>query len=542
MSQTSRQTTDYTSSSEALSDGPISPKRSPLQRLLLWIVRVIPTVAVLAALGGVGYWGHHSGWKIPRFSELTSTGEVEVVQWCEEHGVAEADCVSCNAKLMPKGQLHGWCKEHGVHECVLHHPDVAQLSDKPELSPADFDRATRAIALRPRTKNDPVCQMHLRRIQFSSKAAADKAGIDIDLVGRGSIVESVSATGEIIYDPTRVARLASRVGGTVWLAEKNVGDLVRKGELLALIDAADVGKAKSELLDALSEVELHKKTVERIAPLYRKQIVTAARMQEAATALQQADIRIRRAEQALSNLGLRVSANELARLSDAKRADYVRLLGLSTDIRSRLAGSTISNNLIPVVASFSGVVTHREAVVGEVMTSSDLLYQIVDTTSMWLMLNVPLEQVKLVSVGQTVVFRTDGDDESHTGRLTWVSTEVDAETRTVKVRGELPNENGQLRDESFGSGAIVLREENDAIIVANSALHWEGCCHVVFVRDKGFMQEDSYKVFHTRSVRPGLVMGDQTEMIAGLLPGEVVVTKGSGVLRAELLKGNLGAG
>ena len=56
------------------------------------------------------------------------------------------------------------------------------------------------------------------------------------------------------------------------------------------------------------------------------------------------------------------------------------------------------------------------------------------------------------------------------------------------------------------------------------------------------MQEGSYKVFHTRSVRPGVVSGDYTEVIAGLLPGEVVVTEGSGVLRAELLKGNLGAG
>ena len=89
---------------------------------------------------------------------------------------------------------------------------------------------------------------------------------------------------------------------------------------------------------------------------------------------------------------------------------------------------------------------------------------------------------------------------------------------------------------------LQLREEEDAIVVPSTALHWEGCCHVVFVRDKDYMKEGSYKVFHTRSVRPGVVSGDTTEMIAGLLPGEVIVTKGSGVLRAELLKGNLGAG
>ena len=155
---------------------------------------------------------------------------------------------------------------------------------------------------------------------------------------------------------------------------------------------------------------------------------------------------------------------------------------------------------------------------------------------------MPLEEAKHVAVGQQVVFRPDGADHADTGTLTWMSTSVDNETRTVKVRGELPNNDGHLRNETFGVGEIVLREEDDAIVVPSSAVHWEGCCYVVFVRDKDFMKKGSYKVFHTRSVRPGVVIGDHTEMIAGLLPDEVVVTKGSGVLRAELLKGNLGAG
>ena len=88
----------------------------------------------------------------------------------------------------------------------------------------------------------------------------------------------------------------------------------------------------------------------------------------------------------------------------------------------------------------------------------------------------------------------------------------------------------------------MLREVDDAILVPNDAIHWEGCCHVAFVRDKDYFAKDSYKVFHTRSIRPGAVMGENTEIVAGLLPGEVVVTRGSGILRAELLKGNLGAG
>jgi multidrug efflux pump subunit AcrA (membrane-fusion protein) len=88
-----------------------------------------------------------------------------------------------------------------------------------------------------------------------------------------------------------------------------------------------------------------------------------------------------------------------------------------------------------------------------------------------------------------------------------------------------------------------LREEKEAIAVPNEAIHWEGCCHVVFVRDKGYFDsKDSPKVFHVRTVRPGTRNGTFTEIIAGVLPGEVLATKGSDVLRAELLKNSLGEG
>jgi len=76
--------------------------------------------------------------------------------------------------------------------------------------------------------------------------------------------------------------------------------------------------------------------------------------------------------------------------------------------------------------------------------------------------------------------------------------------------------------------------------VPSAAVHWEGDCHVVFVRDRNFLQEDAPKVFHTRVVRPGATDGQTTEIIAGVLPGERVADKGSAALRAELLRGNLG--
>ena len=113
----------------------------------------------------------------------------------------------------------------------------------------------------------------------------------------------------------------------------------------------------------------------------------------------------------------------------------------------------------------------------------------------------------------------------------------------LEVRAELPNPDGLLRNEIFGAGVVVLREEPEAVVVPNEAVHWEGCCHVVFVRNKHYFESpESPKVFHVRPVRVGVKNDGSTEIIAGVLPGEVVVTTGSDVLRAQLLKNSLGEG
>ena len=113
----------------------------------------------------------------------------------------------------------------------------------------------------------------------------------------------------------------------------------------------------------------------------------------------------------------------------------------------------------------------------------------------------------------------------------------------IQVRAVLDNKTRRLRNDTFGTGEIILRSEPDAIIIPTGASHWEGCCQVVFVRDKSYFDSpESYKVFHVRSVRLGATYGKFTEVISGVLSGEVIATTGSDVLRAQLLKNNLGAG
>ncbi len=500
----------------------------------------LPTVLVLVALAALGYGGHRAGWELPSFSQLTGQGSSVRPDWCAEHNVPESICIACNARLMPKAKLYHWCDEHGVSECALDHPELAQIVHVPETLTGDLEGARRALELKPRPHNDPKCKLHLRRVQFASFEAAEKAGIAVAKVDRRRVTEVVNANGQVQYDPTRLARLSSRASGTVWRVEKLVGDRVHRGDLLALIDAAEVGQAKAELLQAAAQLDLQEKTLGRLAAL--DGVVAGRRLQEAETAHVEAQAAVHRAEQALFNLGLPTSLLELQGLRGTELVERLHLLGLPPALFRGLDASRISANLLPIIASQDGVVVERDVVAGEVIETARPLFTVVDMTNMWLMLDVPVEEVGYVSLGHSVLFRPDGDSHDHAGRVTWLSTDVDAETRTVKVRAELPNPDGHLRNESFGAGRIVLRDEAAAIVVPREAVHWEGCCHVVFVRDKNFMQGGSYKVFHTRMIRPGVTQDDYIEAIAGLLPGEIVATTGSAILRAELLKGNLGAG
>ena len=229
-------------------------------------------------------------------------------------------------------------------------------------------------------------------------------------------------------------------------------------------------------------------------------------------------------------------------LSEKELYNHLRFLGLPTELVSQFDPETTTSNLLPIKSPLDGIVVSREVVAGEVVNTTRQLFEVADTRKMWLMLNVPLEDVKYISKGKKVRFKVDGEDEQIEGSISWMSTSADPKTRTVQVRAILTNDLGNLRNESFGTGHIVLREEKEAIVVPNEAIGWEGCCHVVYVRDKDYFKKGSPKLFHIRAVRPGVKNETSTEIIAGVLPGEVIVTKGRDVLQAQLLKSNLGEG
>lgn len=534
----------------AVSTAPVRPVATPLSHAdpqsatrqlksrWMFLFKGIPNLVVFSLLGGVLYLGHHTGWKMPKMSMLLGTSTVHADDWCSEHLVPESQCVECKPALYPKPKSFGFCREHGVAECVIHHPQLAQLTEKPRLPKYD---TARAIGIVTRSVNNSRNMLHTSRIQFTSVESVTKSGIDVDVVQERAMMDAIAANGELTFDPTRVTHLSARVPGTVAFVFKTIGDTVRPGDILALVDAAQVGHAKTHFLQAIVQVQLRRNAADRLRGIAKSGAIAQKLLIEAEASLQEAEVSLISTRQALTNLGFEVSGS-LASLDPQKITEDIRFLGIPSSLAASLPTGTATANLIPVRASYDGVVVASEVVAGEVVETSKSLFTVADPHKLWLLLSVPQETSKYVKQGLKVRFRTDDGSKEISGQIGWISPSVDEQTRTLKVRVVIDNADEKLRDHTFGTGQIVLREEPNAIVVPREAVQSTPEAHFVFVRDKNYFEKTAPKVFHVRQVRLGAKDDQFVELLAGVLPGEVVATKGSPVLLAQLQRSNLGAG
>jgi cobalt-zinc-cadmium efflux system membrane fusion protein len=536
---------------------PPAPHVAPLPHarpgVLSWILGVLPTFLALALLAAVGAWGYYEDWKLPSLAKLFGEEKKdENADWCKEHGVPEEICVECKPNLLPKPPAYKWCDKHGVHDCPLEHPDVAQLATVPQITKEDLERADRALNFSPRKENDESCKLHQRRLQLASVEAFRRTEIEVEKVGTARMVEGISAPGEITYDPTRVARVSARVSGTIRKMLRGLGDKVRRGEVIALVDSADVGRAKADFLQAAAQFNLRSQTLERLEKI-GPEAIPMARILEAQTALQEAKIRLLVAEQALATLGLPVRPEDYKGLEPEELARRVRQLGLPDNLGKMLDDDLPMANLVPVRSPLEGEVVSRLTVAGERIDPNKVIVVVADTSRMALVLNVRQEDSGRLSLGHTVEFQPNSGGPLEKGlKISWISPSVDEKTRTVAAQALLDNKDGRLRAKTFGTGTIIIREEPEAVVVPNGAVHWDGKCNIVFVLDKNSLfvrkkeipEADKKKlvVFHVRCVRLGARDAKHTEIIAGVLPGEFVADENSEVLRGQLLKDSLGGG
>jgi membrane fusion protein, heavy metal efflux system len=407
---------------------------------------------------------------------------------------------------------------------------------------------------------------NLAPVKLESAQTAERAGFRFARVGRRTMNQVVPAFGVLGYDQTRFAHLSTRVQGTVWRVEKGLGDRVRKGDVLAVIEAAEVGKAKAEFLQSVVQVNVRQINLAQLRGATGA--MPEKTIRDAETSLREARIKLLNDQQALVNLGLPARLDDLTGLSDDKMVRAVRLLGLTPALVHGQDPDTLTANLLPLRAPFDGEVISHDIVIGEIATTTTPQFVLADVRRLWVILEIRREDAARLAVGQEVAFLPDGAredataepclalstlgllsgeqgsllaalsalpnrDEMARGRLSWISLEVDEKTRTVKARAEVSNPQRRLRPHTFGNGRILVRRQSDAIAVPTEAIQTDGPNQLVFVKI-------SEQEFQPRLVQTGVRDENFTEILSGVLPDEIVVATGSHVLKTELFKDRLG--
>lgn len=524
---------------------------------------ILPTALVLGALAAVGVWGHHTGWKAPSFDEVLGrqdSGEQEdwceahnvpdskciachpelvgadAADWCGEHGVAESRCTVCHPEILTTGVAGDWCKEHGVPEsgCTLCHPEIARQNEasiatrEVEVTRGSGSTADGSAEARGGARDSRTCQKHALKVQFASAASMEKVGVVLGQVVERPMVDSVVANGEVDYDRTRFVKVASRTAGVAALVAGSLGKTVNAGDVLALIDSAELGRVKAEFLEAQAAVDVTSRGLERVAQSAEAGFRTESERLEAEAAARQAKARLFNARQALENFGLVLGQESI-------EPEALGRLGIPENVFTNGSMPT-SVSLLPVRSPIAGTIVGLDLVSGEAVESGRTLFEVADLSHMWIDMALPLADAGQVALEQAVVFRPDGSpDDAVSGVVSWIATAVDETTRTLSVRAAVANDDGALRAHTFGRAQIVVRESPTAIAVPTEAVQWEGCCNVVFV----YLGNE---IFETRKVRLGARDAAYSEVVVGVLPGEVIATEGSHVLKSEILKSALGAG
>ncbi|MCI0364795.1 MAG: efflux RND transporter periplasmic adaptor subunit [Phycisphaerales bacterium] len=375
-------------------------------------------------------------------------------------------------------------------------------------------RTTAGAELRWQRAPSLGCVTSSTAFTLSSPDAVRAAGFEFAQVQSGPLTRTIERNAEVAYNANRYARLSSRAGGVIVDVMKDLGEPVKKGEALVIIDSTDLGAAKAEFLQAVETVNLWDANAKRERALLDKGAGIEREVLEAETKLAEARIALSKARQRLRSLGLREQ-----HIDDVQK-------------------NNDTSSMLMVTASFDGLVVERSAVLGEVVEPSTPLVSIADTSVMWAMLDLIEADLAVVKTGQQASVTVDGlAGKSFGGRLTWISTQIDPKTRTLKARVELDNGEGLLRANMFGRARISAGESRVAITIPKEAVQWEGCCNIAFVRS-----DTDDKTFQPARLVLGFDTGDGYEVVDGLKPGDMIVTKGSFILKNEILKNSVGAG
>ncbi len=332
----------------------------------------------------------------------------------------------------------------------------------------------------------------------------ETAGIRVEDLEMKPLADQVVLTATIRANQDRIAHVAPRVSARVDKSVANLGDTVKAGQALAILDSLELGEAHSANRQAQSQFSLAKADFERAEKLKADEIIPEKDFLRARSEYEKARAALRAAD------------------------DRLRLL--DGDHRASDQGST---SLFPLRAPFAGTITEKRAVVGELAQPDKSLFTVADLSNLWIEANLFEKDLSRVRLGARAIVTVSAyPEETFQGRLTYISSTVDKETRAVPARVEVPNPDRRLKPEMFATAAIATGGTTSALTLPQSAVLLVNGQSMAFVRE-----EDG---FEPRAVELGEKVGNRVVIRGGIKPGEAVVVAGAYALKARLLKSQIG--
>lgn len=336
-------------------------------------------------------------------------------------------------------------------------------------------------------------------------------GLELTVAGPGELEITTELPGEVQVNGDRMAHVAPQVGGVVREVRVSLGDAVREGELLAVLESRELAEAHATFLAARERVSLAEATFAREERLFKEKVSAQQDFLDAQNALAEARIEQRAAEQQLRALGLD--------RDDLKRAEQ--------DPEAALTQHRIT-------APFDGVVIDRHLTLGETVEAGRAVFTVADLSTVWIDLQVYQKDLGAVRGGQEVRLVTNHGTEAHEV-VTFVQPLVGEATRTALARIVASNSAGIWHPGCFVTAHVTTAREQVAILVPRSALiRLEDGDSVVFVQDEHGLEP--------QPVELGRGNRDFVEVTGGLNLGTRYVARGAFSLKAELGKGSFGHG
>jgi cobalt-zinc-cadmium efflux system membrane fusion protein len=322
------------------------------------------------------------------------------------------------------------------------------------------------------------------------------AQIKISVVSQGDVSDILRVAGQIDFDEQALTRIGASVTGRVTQINAQLGNEVKKGDTLALINSSELSNSQLAYLKARSEKEFHRRTVQRAKTLFEADVISAAELQR------------------------RESEYEVASAQTRAAQDQLRVLGVNLKAMEELATTGAIDSVASVMATIKGVVVERKVTTGQVVQPADVLFTVADLSRVWAVAQVPEQQVAQVKVGQSVRIEVPAlENEKLIGKLIYVGQTVNPESRTVLVRTELENTSGRLKPSMLAS-MLIEATPTKRVVVPITAIVREQDTDYVFIEEKPGS-------FRLKPVRLSSEHNGQRVVLDGLSQGMRIVSDGA---------------